>query len=122
MIIAVASQNFRTVTAHAGKTRRFILFEAAADRQPNEVGRLDLPPGMAFHDFQGGAHPLDRADVILAASAGEGFVRKMAQRGIVATVTPHADPVTAVRQFVAEGAALPTEAPPCGCGCDHGRH
>ncbi len=113
MIIAVASQNFRTVTPHAGKTRRFILFETAADGQPAEIGRLDLPQGMAFHDFPGGSHPLDRAEVILAASAGAGFIRKMAERGILAAATAQTDPAEAVRHFIAQG---PAAVAPCGCG------
>ena len=118
MIIAVASQNFRTVTPHAGKTRRFILFEAGPGAQPSEIGRIDLPPGMAIHDVQGDApHPLDRAGVVLAASAGAGFIRKMAERGIVAATTAASDPVEAVRRFIADGPMPPAAAEPCGCGC-----
>ena len=33
MKIAVSSQNFRTVTAHAGKARRFIVFDLATPGQ-----------------------------------------------------------------------------------------
>ena len=41
MKIAVSSQNFRTVTAHAGKARRFIVFDLATPCTPREVERLD---------------------------------------------------------------------------------
>ncbi len=120
MIIAVASQNFRTVTAHAGKTRRFFLFEVKAGQEPVEVGRLDLPMGMAFHDFRGdGPHPLDQAQVVLAASAGPGFVQRMSGRGITAAITAETDPVDAVRQFLAGKAIPPNPAEPCGCGHHH---
>ena len=40
MRIAVTSQNLRTITGHAGKTRRFIVFEAEPGREPVEVDRL----------------------------------------------------------------------------------
>ncbi len=118
MIIAVASQNFRTVTAHAGKTRRFILFEAEQGKEPIEVGRLDLPMGMAFHDFHGdGPHPLDQAQVVLAASAGPGFIRRMSARGIAAAVSSESDPVEAVRQFLTGKTGQPnSEVSACGCG------
>ncbi|MEJ2623719.1 MAG: nitrogen fixation protein [Pseudolabrys sp.] len=122
MIIAVASQNFRTVTPHAGRTRRFVLFEAVAGKEPTEIGRLDLPKNMAFHEFAGeGPHPLERADVVLAGSAGPGFARKMAARGIVASVTTLADPVEAVRRFLAEGPVSPTAIAASDCAC-HREH
>lgn len=39
MKIAVTSQNFRTVTAHAGKTRRFLVFDIPSGDSPREVER-----------------------------------------------------------------------------------
>ncbi len=119
MIFAVASQNFRTVTGHAGKSRRFFLFEVAADGEPAEIDRLDLPRDMSFHEFQGGPHPLDRAQVILAGSAGAGFIRKMAERGITAVITPHSDPAEAVRRYLAEGAPAPDADADHAGGCGH---
>ncbi|ABE39616.1 hypothetical protein RPD_2385 [Rhodopseudomonas palustris BisB5] len=64
MLIAVASQNFWTVTAHAGKSRRFLVFKVAPCRAPLEVDRLELPKELTIHEFKGeGAHPLDRVSV-----------------------------------------------------------
>jgi len=122
MIVAVASQNFKTVTQHAGKARRFLLFEATAGQPVSEVGRLELSEGQAIHDFVGdGPHPLDRAKVIVAGSAGEGFIRRMDARGIVTVLTEETDPVAAIRSYV-EGALAPTAAESahvCGCHGDH---
>jgi len=39
MKVAVSSQNFRTVTAHAGKCRRFIVYELQPSGVPAEVAR-----------------------------------------------------------------------------------
>lgn len=111
MKVAVTSQNFRTVTGHAGKTRRFLVFEAGADGEPAEVERIDLPKGMAFHDFHGdGPHPVDVADVIVTGGCGEGFVRRMAGRGIRVVATSETDPIKAATA-VACGEPLPPPAP-----------
>jgi predicted Fe-Mo cluster-binding NifX family protein len=35
MRIAVSSQNFRSITSHAGKSRRFIVYELTPARNPS---------------------------------------------------------------------------------------
>lgn len=102
MKIAVTSQNFRTITPHAGKTRRFLVYEAAPDADPVEVDRLDLPKEMSLHEYHGdGPHPLYAVDVVIAGSFGEGFDRRMRKHGVVAVATKESDPVQAVRDFLA---------------------
>ncbi|MGC9419074.1 MAG: NifB/NifX family molybdenum-iron cluster-binding protein [Rhodovulum sp.] len=116
MRIAVASQNFRTVTPHVGKTRRFLVYEAQPGEPAREIDRIDLPKGMALHDFHGeGDHPLYNMEAIIAGSVGAGFARRMAARGIEAVATSEADPGVAARAFV-EG-CLPQAAPH-----DHDHH
>jgi predicted Fe-Mo cluster-binding NifX family protein len=115
MKFAVASQNFRTITPHAGKTRRFLLFEAVRGSEPVETGRLDLPKEMAMHEFAGGSHPLDEVQVIIAGSAGPGFIARMKERGIAAVPTAETDPRAAVTAYLA-GTLAPT-APHDGCDC-----
>ena len=107
MRIAVASQNFRTVTGHAGKTRRFLIYEALPGEDPREIGRLDLPKHMSMHEFHAdGPHPLDEVEAVIAASAGTGFVQRMAGRGIAAVATSETDPAAAARAL-AEGRLPP---------------
>lgn len=128
MLIAVASQNFRTVTGHAGKTRRFLVFDAAPCRPPQEVDRLDLPKEMSIHEFkEDGAHPLDKVSVVIAGSAGPGFLNRMAARGVVAITTSETDPVTAIKNYLA-GSLAPAaphdhddEEEEGGCNCNCGR-
>jgi predicted Fe-Mo cluster-binding NifX family protein len=121
MRIAVTSQNFRTVTGHAGRARRFIIFEAQADMPPAEVERLDLPKELAMHEFHGsGAHPLDGVDVILSESFGEGFAQRLAKRGILAVRTPETNPIDAVTAFLSN--AAPKAAALAECHCSHGGH
>jgi predicted Fe-Mo cluster-binding NifX family protein len=99
MKIAITSQNFRTVTGHAGKTRRFLIYAADQDTLPLEIGRFDLPQELSMHEFQGGPHPLDAVDMLITASAGDGFVRKLAERGIRVIITGEEDPLVAIADF-----------------------
>ena len=107
MLIAVASQNFRTVTGHAGKARRFMVFEAETGQTPREVSRLDLPREQSMHEFTGGAHPLDDVQVLIAGSAGAGFINRMSQRGVLAVATSETDPITAVADYLKGTLAAP---------------
>lgn len=101
MKVAVTSQNFRTVTGHAGKTRRFLVYDISSPCSPCEIDRIDLPKEMAFHEFRGDAHPIDGVDALITASAGPGFVARLAQRGIEVVVCGEADPLIAVRDYLA---------------------
>lgn len=104
MKIAVSSQNFRTVTPHAGRARRFLVYEVDDAGTPIEVDRLDLPKDMSMHDFRGtGPHPLDGMDGLIVGSCGEGFIERMAARGIVCVTTSVSDPIEAIRDFLARG-------------------
>lgn len=117
MRFAIASQNRRTVTGHAGMTRRFLLLEAdAPGDEPREVGRLDLPREQAFHNFHGdGPHPVDGVDVMIVGSCGAGFEQRLARRGIRVVQTSEPDPAQAVRDFLA-GTVKPPEPH------EHGHH
>jgi predicted Fe-Mo cluster-binding NifX family protein len=109
MKIGVTSQNFRTVTGHAGKTRRFLVYEAQQS-EIQELERLDLPKEMSMHEFRGDRHPLDALDVLITASCGQGFVRRMAAKGVRVVTTGETDPLQAVTGVVA-GIDLPPPVP-----------
>lgn len=106
MKIAVTSQNFRTITGHAGKARRFIIYEVQSDAIPQETARLDLSKEMSMHAWQGGEHPIDVIDILITAGSGDGFIQKMARRNIRVIRTSEADPMTAVTAVV-RGQELP---------------
>ena len=115
MRIAVTSQNFRTVTGHAGRARRFIVFAVGDTAPPRELERLDLDAGMAIHGYDRLApHPLDSVDVLITGGAGEGFVRHLAARGVRVVATAETDPRLAVDAFLAGRVSSPGE------GCQHG--
>jgi predicted Fe-Mo cluster-binding NifX family protein len=128
MRIAISSQNFRTVTGHAGKARRFMLYDIDAAQQVQAAGRLDLPLDQAMHGFDDRqTHPLDNATYLITASAGEGFMRRMAQRGVRVVTTAETDPEVAIHAFLM-GCLKPPgphertphdhkEGGECGCSC-----
>lgn len=107
MKIAVASQNFKSVTGHAGKSRRFIIFDIDTPCGPEKVERLELSVEMSVHEFSGGSHPLDDMNVIIAASAGQGFIARMARRGVQVITCGEREPHKAVRAYLT-GVVKPT--------------
>jgi predicted Fe-Mo cluster-binding NifX family protein len=107
--IGVTSQNFRTITGHAGKTRRFLVYETQSS-EIRELERLDLPKEMSMHEFRGDRHPLDTLDVLITASFGQGFERRMAAKGVRVVATGETDPLKAVAG-IAAGDDLPPPLP-----------
>ncbi|ESQ13571.1 MAG: nitrogen fixation protein [Thiohalocapsa sp. PB-PSB1] len=112
MRIAVTSQNYRSITSHAGKSRRFIIFDVSPDQEPIEVQRLDLPKEMSLHDYHGTDHPLFGLglDAIITGGAGGGLVQRLARQGIQVLATSETDIASALN-IVATGKPLPAAAP-----------
>jgi predicted Fe-Mo cluster-binding NifX family protein len=110
MRIAITSQNFRTITGHAGKTRRFLIFEAGEDIEPGEPERLDLGRDMSLHEYHGDDHPIFSVDVVITAGCGHGFVQRLAHHGVRVIATSERDPLAALSAVVA-GESLPPALP-----------
>jgi predicted Fe-Mo cluster-binding NifX family protein len=112
MKIAVGSQNRKTVTGHAGRTRRFMVWEVREGAAPAEAGWIELPKELAFHEFHGdGPHPLDGVDVLIVGGAGPGFTRRLAARRVEVVQTRETDPAKAVRDYLAGTLAPAPEHP-----------
>jgi predicted Fe-Mo cluster-binding NifX family protein len=117
MKIAITSQNFSTITQHAGKTRRFLIYEQdPASGEVKQRARLDLPKEMSMHEFSGEEHPIFEMDYLITGSGGQGFVQRMANAGVTVLITSEQDPLTAVTAVI-EGKPLPPPAPH-----DHDKH
>jgi predicted Fe-Mo cluster-binding NifX family protein len=110
MIIGVTSQNFRTITGHAGKARRFLVYQVDVGKAPVELERIDLPKEMSMHENKSANHPIDDLDVLITAGCGDGFVRKMSVRNIRLVLTSETDPLVAVKAVI-EGKPLATADP-----------
>ena len=111
MKIGVTSQNFRTITGHAGKTRKFLVYIADERGTLKEGERISLPKEMAMHSAPiDEPHPLDDLDILITAGCGQGFFRKMAARGVQVITTSEEDPIKAVASLLL-GEGLPAAAP-----------
>lgn len=97
MKIAIASQNWITITNHPGKTGRFRVFDADPEQTPRELERLDLAKDMIFHNFTGpGRHPLFEMDLVIAGTAGSGFIQRLKEHGVAVATTAEKDPLIAI--------------------------
>lgn len=108
--IGVSSQNFRTITGHAGKSRRFLIY--GCDQAGNwvEIERLDLPKEMSMHEFRGDAHPLDNLDILITSGCGPGFCNRLRNRGVEVVATSETSPLDAIKTLIA-GDPLPPAKP-----------
>ncbi|MCK5697422.1 MAG: nitrogen fixation protein [Gammaproteobacteria bacterium] len=103
MKIGVTSQNFRTITGHAGKTRRFLIYSENEKNTWIESERLDLPKDMSMHEFKGTQHPIEAVDVLITAGCGQGFINKMNLSGVTVLTTSETDPLSAIKLYIANG-------------------
>lgn len=107
MKIAIATQDYTTVSGHAGQSRHWLVYDCRAGQPLPGADRVELTREQVFHHFQDdGPHPLDGVEVVVAASAGDGFVRHLAKRGAQVLLTGEIDPAAALAKILA-GEALP---------------
>ena len=101
MKVAVTSQNFKTVTPHPGRARRFLIFEGDIATRWKSLGRLELENEATIGEWNGNInHPLANIDVIITASFGEHFALRMADRGIFAFLSNQSDPKHAIADLL----------------------
>lgn len=112
MKIAIATKDFTAVSGHAGQTRQWLVYDLSQHRSSNLLPaprRIDLEKEQVLHVFDDNApHPLDGVDIVVAASAGDGFIRHMKKRGTEVLLTGETDPAVAITRILA-GEALPDQ-------------
>lgn len=100
MKIAVTSQNRKTITGHAGKCRKFWIYEIVDKKIVNKT-LLELALEQSFHESHAaGPHPLDGINVLISGGAGQGLIRRLNNMGIQGLVTAETDPDSAVAAFL----------------------
>ena len=112
MKIAVPTKDWAAVSGHAGQAACWLVYDLT-DQRPGaplpSPTRVELAKEQLFHHFQDdGPHPLDGVEIVLAGSAGDGFIRHMKKRGADVVLTGEADPAIALAHVVA-GEALPQQ-------------
>ena len=112
MKIAIPTQDWLSISGHAGKAQRWLLYDLAGlrvDAPLPPATRVELTREQLPHYFKDdGPHPLDRVELVVAGSAGDGFIRHMKKRGTDVLLTGETDPATALL-LLARGDALPDQ-------------
>ena len=112
MKIAVATRDWLHVSGHAGQTRAWLVFDLADHRAGATLpapARVELAKEEVFHHFADDRpHPLDGVEIVVAGSAGDGFLRHMKKRGADVLLTGETDPAAAITAILA-GEALPDQ-------------
>lgn len=109
MIIAVTSQNKKSITGHAGKCRNFWVYKIENNEIQSEE-LLSIEKDQMFHFSHGvQEHPLDFVDILISGGMGFGLQRRLAQKNTKGIITNITDPKTAVQMFL-EGTLAELEA------------
>ncbi|WP_286785733.1 MULTISPECIES: NifB/NifX family molybdenum-iron cluster-binding protein [Pseudomonas] len=105
MKIAFATQDYARIARHAGQARHWLVFDTEFAERPAQ--RIELQREQTFHHLaDGAAHPLDGVELIVAASAGDGFVRHLRKRRQEVLLTEQGDPHLAFQRLL-RGETLP---------------
>ncbi|MGC2857354.1 NifB/NifX family molybdenum-iron cluster-binding protein [Novispirillum sp. DQ9] len=103
-LIAVALRADGRLSPHAGRALAWAVYDCSG-AVPEEAWRITLTKATSLHEWHvlpdPERHPLHRVDVAIAASAGDGVIRRMAERGVVLVTTTEEDPATAVALYLA---------------------
>jgi len=98
--IAVSSQNRKTVTDHAGRCRKFWVYEIRKNKVDNKALR-ELTLEQTLHSSQlGDDHPLDDVHVLITAGMSPFLYQRLQRGGIKPFVTDEADPDKAVQMLL----------------------
>lgn len=99
--IAVTSQNRKQITEHAGKCRKFWIYETRGQTVVSKT-LLELPLEQSLHASAGDdKHPLAPIDLLITGSIGDGLRQRLADLGIETIVTMETDPDAVVDRLLA---------------------
>jgi predicted Fe-Mo cluster-binding NifX family protein len=116
MKIAISSQNQKTITGHAGKASRFLVYTVETEskeiieKELVELQKEDILHNR-FHESPDpwAPHPIFDVDVVITAGAGPGFVNRLALQNTRVVITSETDPDLAVVKLMDD--TLPQIAP-----------
>ena len=107
MKIAIATkENWTRVSGHAGQAREWLLFDCQSGKTIPPPIKIRLSKEQLPHYFKDDApHPLHNVEILIAASAGDGYIRHMAKWGSEVLLTGEIDPIVAIHK-VCHGGVL----------------
>ena len=106
MKIAIPVNDAQQVSGHAGQARHWWIYDCLPGHPLPHPDSVELAKEQVLHHFKDdGPHPLDGVEIVVAASAGDGFIRHMKKRGCEVLRTGETDPALAITRILA-GEAL----------------
>lgn len=107
MKIAIATKpDWSSVSGHAGQAQHWLLFDCHPGEALPQPQRIELSPAQVPHHFKDdGPHPLHGVGILVAGSAGTGFIRHMGEWGATVLLTGETNALTALKK-VLSGEAL----------------
>ncbi|WP_022723710.1 hypothetical protein [Rhodopseudomonas sp. B29] len=112
MKIAFPTKDWATISGHAGQAPNWLVFDLTEYREGQTLPaptRIELAREQLPHYFKDdGPHPLDGVELIVACSAGDGYVRHMKKRGADVVLTGETDPAAAL-DHILKGETLPEQ-------------
>ena len=102
MKIAIATKdNWTKVSGHAGQAHNWLVFNCQPGQAIIEPERIQLSKEQLPHFFQDdGPHPLHGIGIVVAASAGDGYIRHMKKWGAEVILTGEIDPRMALKKIL----------------------
>jgi len=105
--IAIPVNEDGHVSGHAGRAGNWLRFDCVPGQPLSQAQRITLTPQQLPHHFKDdGPHPLKGVEIVVAASAGDGFIRHMATWGAQVLLTGESSPEAALQKTLS-GVALP---------------
>jgi len=105
MKIALSFQNGHSLSGHAGRCTRFLVYHIDQNKILSKE-LVEMERDMTFHSiFHDGTYPfsenpLHKVDVIISNSMGPGFVQKMRLNGIIALQSDERDPDLLIDKYM----------------------
>ena len=98
-LIAITSQNRKTITAHAGRCRKFWLYPIE-DGQLGERRLVELTLEQTFHGTQGMPPGLEGISAFISQGMGEGMLTRLQRLGVEAWMTQETDLDAALQAYL----------------------
>ncbi len=112
-LIAVAIDREGKVAGHAGRAQTWRVYDVWPGEDPDCAYTITLEGHACLHEWHvcdhPERHPLHSVDVAIAASAGDGVIRRLGERNVSLVTTGEPDPDQAVKSWLAGN--LPAGAP-----------
>jgi len=101
MQIAITSQNRKTITEHAGKCRKFWLYDIEQEQVTNKR-LIELPIEQSFHGSHHGLpEALSSINVLISGGMGGKLFRRLLDLGVQPLVACEENPDQAIADFLA---------------------